>query len=123
VLQFLLDEHIAPSVAAQLRRRHRGLVVFSLADWGGGALLGAGDDQILAAAARAGLTLVTYDVHTVPPVLKEWAETGQVHAGVVFVDSRAIPQRDLGTLTRALGQPWEERQGQEWKNRVVFVTR
>ena len=122
MLQFLLDEHVAPRVAARLRERHPEMAVFPLAAWDGGALLGAADDMILTVAAHSGLTLVTYDVRTVPPLLKRWAESGLPHAGVVFVDSRTIPQRDVGALIRALGDLWITHHDQGWRNRVVFLT-
>ena len=40
------------------------------------------------------LTLVTYDRRTIPPLLKDWAEEGRPHAGVIFVDEKDhLPRR------------------------------
>ena len=123
MLRLLLDEHIAPAVARQLHECIPELDVSPLAAWEGGVFLGADDAAILGAAARAGYTLVTYDLRTVPPLLKRWAESGVEHAGVVFVDSRTIPQCGVGALARALGELWRAERDAEWRNRVVFLAR
>jgi len=121
MLRLLLDEHIAPAVARQLRQRAPELEVWPLATWEGGVFLGADDDAILGAAAHAGCTLVTYDLRTVPPLLKCWAERGSDHAGVIFVDCRTLPQRGVGALARALVELWHGQREGEWLNRVVSL--
>ena len=40
-----------------------------------------------------GLTLVTYDRRTIPPLLKTWAEEERTHGGVVFVDEKRFRPR------------------------------
>ena len=84
MLKLLLDEHISPTVAAGLRRKS--LIVISMAEWEGGDFLGQQDSVCLQQAAAQGLTLVTYDRRTIPPVLKAWAEEERKHGGVIFVD-------------------------------------
>src|SRR3954451_25020023 len=90
VLSLLLDEHISPRVAAGLRRRIRALTVYPLKDWEDGAFLGQDDASCLMEAAAQGLTFVTYDRRTIPPLLKTWAEQGIHHAGIIFIDDRTI---------------------------------
>jgi hypothetical protein len=51
---------------------------------------------------RAGLTLVTYDQRTIPALLHRWAESGQCHAGIVFVDERTVAPNDFPLLARSL---------------------
>ena len=43
MLKLLLDEHISPTVADGLRRRHRSMVVICMAEWEGGKFLGQPD--------------------------------------------------------------------------------
>jgi hypothetical protein len=50
------------------------------------------------AAARAGLTLVTYDQRTIPPLLVSLAEQGLSHGGVIFVN-RPISGMSAATWT------------------------
>jgi hypothetical protein len=102
MLKLLLDEHISPAVARGLRKRHPSLVIHFLAEWEAGAYLGRDDATCMEHAAHAGLTLVTYDRRTIPPLLKSWSERGKDHGGVIFVDEQTIPPSDLGGLVRAL---------------------
>ncbi len=102
MLKLLLDEHISADVAEGIRSRQNNLIVFCLAEWRGGRFMGQSDDLLLKESAARKLTLVTYDRKTTPPLLKMWAETGQDHGGVIFVDEKTIPPADFGALARAL---------------------
>ena len=121
MLQFLLDEHISSAVAEGLRRKGRSLRVVCLAEWEGGAFLGQPDEACLRAAAREGLTLVTYDRRTIPALLKRWAEEGRRHGGVIFVDEKTIVPSDVGGLVKALGLVWREMGKWDWTDRVGFL--
>jgi len=123
VLKFLLDEHISPDVAAGLRRRDRKLVVRSMADWEDGSFLGQDDSTCLREATNQGLTLVTYDRRTIPPILKMWAEAGRSHAGVIFVDEKTISPANIGGLVRALATLVKETRTWDWADRVCFLER
>ena len=103
MLKLLLDEHISPDVANGLRRRNRAIVVRYMVEWEEGHFLGQEDSLCLREAAAQGLTLVTYDRRTIPPLLKAWAEEERTHGGVVFVDERTISPADSWTsLSTAL---------------------
>src|SRR5436189_1702881 len=102
MLRLLLDEQISPHVAEGLRRRTRRMTIRYLAEWEDGRFLGLPDELLLEEAARQNLVFVTYDRRTIPPLLKEWAEQGRNHAGVIFVDQKTIPSSDFGNLIRAL---------------------
>jgi hypothetical protein len=123
VLKLLLDEHISREVAAGLRRRHRSLVVHCLAEWEQGSFLGLDDSAFLEKAAAQGLTLVTYDRRTIPPLLKVWAEEGRDHGGVIFVDEKTLAPHDIGGLVRAVLNLFEETGRWDWTNRVCFLRR
>jgi hypothetical protein len=123
MLKPLLDEHISPEVAAGLRRRHRSLVVHWMGEWEGGGFLGQDDSVCLTRAAARKLTLVTYDRRTIPPLLKTWAEAGQQHGGVIFVDEKTLSPADIGGLVRALMQLFRETGRWDWTDRVYFLRR
>jgi hypothetical protein len=123
VLKLLLDEHVSPDVATGLRRRDRSLFVRSMAGWEDGAFLGQDDATCLREAAAQGLTLVTYDRRTIPPLLKAWIEEGRSHGGVVFVDEKTISPADIGGLVRALGALVREAGAWDWTGRVCFLQR
>jgi hypothetical protein len=123
MLRLLLDEHLSPNVAEGLSRVNKSFVVFWLAQWEGGRFLGQADEILLREAAAQGLTLVTYDRKTIPPLLKTWAEGGRDHGGVIFVDEKTIPASNIGGLIRALKQLFEETSRWHWTNRICFLRR
>lgn len=121
MLKLLLDEHISPAIAGSLRRRYRGLAVVSMAEWENGEFLGQPDSACLQHAAAQGLTLVTYDRRTIPPLLKTWAEEGLRHGGVIFVDEKTVPPSEVGSLVRALSKLCRKIANWDWADRVCFL--
>jgi len=123
MLKLLLDEHISPDVAHGLRRRHGELEVRYMVERENGRFLGQADSPCLREAAAQGLTLVTYDRRTIPPLLKTWAEEGRTHGGVVFVDEKTISPADIGGLVWALTRLARETGNWDWTNRIYFLRR
>lgn len=123
VLSLLLDEHISPAVAAGLRRSWPSVAISSLPEWEGGAFLGQDDAALLRHAEARGRTLVTYDRRTIPPLIKTWAEAGQHHGGVIFIDEKTIPLSDIGGQVRALAAVVRETGSWNWADRIVFLRR
>jgi len=123
MLKLLLDEHISPDVANGLRRRNRAIDIRYLVEWEDGHFLGQEDSACLREAAAQGLTLVTYDRRTIPPLLKTWAEEDRTHGGVIFVDERTISPADIGGLVWALTRLARETGNWDWANRIFFLRR
>jgi Domain of unknown function (DUF5615) len=123
MLKLLLDEHISPGVAQSMRRRDRKIVVVAMVDWEEGNFLGQEDSACLQEAANQKLTLVTYDRRTIPPLLKDWAEEGRPHAGVIFVDEKTISPADIGGLVQSLCLLVKEARDWDWTDRICFLRR
>ena len=121
MLSMLLDEHISPIVAERMRARNQRVLVQSIHLWRSGSLCGTPDWRVLEAAASERLTLVMFDLKTIPPILAEWGATGLAHGGVVFVDQRTIRPGDFGGLVRALERLWEREHARDWRDRIVFL--
>jgi predicted nuclease of predicted toxin-antitoxin system len=117
----LLDEHMDLKLADILRRR--GLEAVSMQDWLGGRYVGHPDDEILKTAAGEGLTLISYDVHSIPDVLQGLAEERIDHSGVILVSERTVKQNALSALARAIENLVSELGDVDWRNRALFLHR
>lgn len=102
MLSLLLDQHLSPEIAEQVRAKRPEIPIWSIYEWREGAFIGITDALILRAAGEDGITLVTYDRRTIPPILVEWGNSGFSHSGVIFVDNLNIPSNDFGRLVRGL---------------------
>ena len=123
MLKLFLDELISRRVAAGLRRRQRLLTVHCMVDLENGQFLGQDDSACLEHAAKVGLTLVTYDRRTIPPLLKTWAEEKRDHGGVIFIDEKTISPADIGGQVRALANLARETAKWNWTNRICYLQR
>lgn len=121
MLQILTDEQISPQVAVAARKLCRGIRITTVFEWMEGHFAGAPDEEILRETARQGLTLVSFDLRTIPPLLRAWGEQGIDHGGLIFVDDKSIPQNDVGGLARSLCALWRLLGDAEWTNRCFFL--
>ncbi len=121
MLSLLLDQHLSREITEQVRAKRPEIPILSLHEWREGLFVGIADPLILHAAADEGLTLVTYDRKTIPPVLVEWGTSGISHGGVVFVDNLTIASSDFGRLVRALIYYWDAEHASDWTNRIGFL--
>jgi hypothetical protein len=120
-VKLLLESHISPAVARVLRRRCPSLVVLHLRDWRQGRFLPAPDPDLLAEAAQDGLTLVTHDLKTIPPLLRRLAEEGQHHAGVILIDDATISSWNVGEVAATLAALWRAHGRKDWTDRCQFL--
>src|ERR1019366_4986279 len=104
MLHIITDEQISPEVAVAARKLCRGLPITTLFEWVDGHFVGSPDEEILREAARQKMTLLSYDLRTIPPLLRTWGEQGIAHGGLIFVDEKSIPQSDIGGIARAVCQ-------------------
>lgn len=118
-MRLLLDAHISPALAHGLLLD--GVDTVSMRDWLGGNYRAATDEQILTAAAADERVLVTYDLRTIPTLLREWGASGRPHAGVVLVDDKTLASSNVGGLRSALRALVTELGNEVWSNRVVFL--
>jgi hypothetical protein len=123
MLSLLLDEQISPVIAAHMTRRRPAVSIQSIFYWRRGTLATHPDHVVLSAAAEDGLTLVTFDLSTILPLVTEWGAAGTTHEGVIFVNQRTIRSDDFGRLIRALEQLWVDQQHLIWTNRIHFLGR
>jgi predicted nuclease of predicted toxin-antitoxin system len=122
-VKLLLESHVSVAVVRVLLRRCPGLKTIHHRDWKGGALLNAPDPDLLAEAGREELTLVTHDLKTIPSLLRQMAEVGEHHAGVVLIDDATISQSDVGAIAAALADLWRAHGKEDWQDRCVFLRR
>ena len=123
MLSLLLDEHISHRVAVGIRLRDKKIIIRGMVEWENGSFLGQDDSVCLREALVQKLTLVTYDRRTIPPLLKNWAEEGRQHGGVIFVDEKTISQADIGGLIQSLAKLVKETRDLDWTDRIYFVRR
>lgn len=119
-LTLLLDEHISPIVAEQIRAKRPLIDVQSIFHWRNGAFKGVPDPAILNALQTEGRVLVTYDTQ----MLAEWSFvfTGETpFAGIIFVDERTIVPNDPVGLVLALISLWDQNYAEDWTDRIDFL--
>src|SRR5687768_16801711 len=121
MLHLLLDEHLSPDVVAAALKLNRAIRILSIHDWMDGHFLGIPDAELLHEASLQKMTLVTFDLRTIPLLLRSWAEQGIDHGGVVFVDDRTFAQNDIGGIARALCKVWKIQGHLDWTNRTFFL--
>ena len=118
-MRLLVETHVAEALVRGLQQH--GLDAVALQDWHGGAFRTATDEEILAAAYQERRIIVTFDCRTIPPLLKEWAETGRHHGGVIFINSKSFAPDDIGGLQRALLRVRDLAGDQDWEDQAIFL--
>lgn len=99
-MRLLLDEHLARSIAVELRAR--GIDAVAVTE--DPSLVGLSDLEQLRRAATQKRALVTYDLRDLRTWINELAILEEEHSGVVLVSEKRFPQgaRNVGSLIDAL---------------------
>lgn len=84
----LLDEMLSSAIAEQLRARDLDAVAVVESP----RLIGTPDEELLTHATVQERVLVTANVADFAAIATDWRGAGRVHAGLVYVTSRAFPQ-------------------------------
>lgn len=95
-MKLLLDEMYAPAIPTQLRLRGHDVVSVHEDP----ALVGAPDDEVLAAAQAAGRALVTENVRDYRPLEAALLGSGGHHGGLVYTSNRQFPRGHPATAGR-----------------------
>src|SRR4051812_10037724 len=121
MLRVVLDEHISPAIGVATRRSCRTFRAISIHDLEDSQLLGLPDRDLLVVLAHQHLTLVTFDLKTIPKLLRSWAEQNIPHGGVIFIDEKTFAQNDIGGVARALCRLYHSHGKLDWTNRTFFL--
>jgi predicted nuclease of predicted toxin-antitoxin system len=89
-MKVLLDVHVAKAVLGALRKTAPSVQAEHISQWRHGALLTADDEEILAACHTEERMLLTYDLATIPDLLRRWMAEGRSHSGVIFADENTV---------------------------------
>ena len=109
-VKLILDVHHSRIAAARLRQD--GHDVVAAAD--DARLAELPDEELLRHAAAEGRALISEDAKDLDRIVRQWAATGEHHAGVVLTSTRrfhrggaAYPENLIASLTRLLESPPE----------------
>jgi Domain of unknown function (DUF5615) len=97
-LKLLLDEQISGKVAERLRAR--GLDVMAVTDEQ--SLRGLGDPDVFEIAQTQGRAVATYNRDDFEAIIREYAEAGREHSGLVIVHPIRFPNWEFARLAKAL---------------------
>jgi hypothetical protein len=97
-VKLLLDEQISGKVAERLR--DRGHDVTAATD--DPSLRGLSDPDLFEVAQQLGRTLVTYNRVDFEPIIREYAQMGREHHGLVIVHPTRFPSWEFGRLVAAI---------------------
>lgn len=89
-MKLLLDVHITKAAIGALAKAAPAVRVEHVAEWRRGTLRTASDGEILAACHEERRVLLTFDLRTIPGLLRHWAAEGRDHSGVIFADRNTV---------------------------------
>jgi hypothetical protein len=118
-VRLLLDHNVSgPQVGARLSRRGHDVRALDQEPQHAGLT----DDEVLRLAASDDRIVVTHDVNTFPPLLREFAERDESHAGAIVLVG--IRFHDFDLIVRAV-EAWLARyeKQEQWRDLTVFATR
>jgi hypothetical protein len=97
-VKLLLDEQISGKVADRLRAKKHDVLAVTADP----SLRGMGDADLFELAREQGRALVTYNRIDFEPLVREYAEAGRSHHGLVIVHPLRFPSWEFARLAKAL---------------------
>jgi hypothetical protein len=118
-VRLLLDAHVpGPAVGRRLEAIGHDVRALDREP----ALEGLDDDEVLALAAQEGRVLVAHNISDFRRILRDWAESGRSHAGVILV--YGIDHGEFNLIVRG-AERWLERRSTEaeWRDFPAVIDR
>jgi hypothetical protein len=118
-VRLLLDAHVSgPNVGRRLQTAGHDVRALDQEP----ALEALEDDHVLALATSDKRILVTHNISDFPAILRDWAEAGRSHAGVILV--YGIAHHEFGLLVRGIQRWLELRPDQDdWRDHAAVLDR
>ncbi len=120
-MKLLTDVHVARATLGALRKLAPGIETEHIAGWRSGALLHATDDEILLACGTEKRVFLTYDLATIPDLLRRWIAEERSHSGVIFADENTVRPNSPAEVAAAVAALAEEIGGADTTNLVRFL--
>jgi predicted nuclease of predicted toxin-antitoxin system len=120
-VKLLFDVHVAKAAVAAFRKIAPQIQAEHIVHWHNGTFLQADDNEILAACRAENRVLVTYDMATIPDLLRRWISEERPHSGVFFADENTIRPNNPGEVAAAVAALAKEIGNADTTNLVRFL--
>lgn len=118
-----LDEHLSPALCELAEKLQANFKLIALQRFQQGVLRGEPDEEVLKFCQKNEWVLVTADLNTIPALLKEWADRGESHQGIIFISNKSIRAHESVRIIKGLIQLVEEfnQTSKNWKDHVFYL--
>jgi hypothetical protein len=120
-VRLLFDVHVARAAVAALRKIAPQIQAEHIARWQNGKFVAAVDEEILAACHAENRILVTYDLATIPDLLRSWISEDRSHSGVIFCDENTVKPNYPGDAALAIAALTKEIGPADTTNLIRFL--
>src|SRR5262245_24051593 len=120
--RLLADEDTAHAFVSACVKLDRAFPIIHIAKWLDGRCLGYKDTQLLAAALKANLVLVSFDRSTLAHHAGQLTKTGEGHAGVILF-RRSVLRTAFGHQAGLLVEFWREAAERDWMDLIAYLPR
>ena len=120
-MKLLLDVHVAKAAIGALRKAAPLVHAEHISHWRGGAFLRAEDAEILAACHAEKRVFITYDLATIPDLLRRWMAEDRPHSGIVFADENTVKPNAPGEVASAIASLAKDIGNADTTNLVRFL--
>jgi len=120
-VKLLFDVHVAKATVGALRKIAPQVQAEHIAHWRSGALLHADDDEILSACRDEKRVFVTYDMATIPDLLRRRSSEERPHSGVIFADENTVRPNSPGEVASAVSALAKEIGNADTTNLIRFL--